>query len=265
MTIITWLTDFGTQDSYVAEMKGSFWRVFQHQAGPNASAPVLIDITHEVPPWDIERGAWLLGEAFPSFPPGTIHVGVVDPGVGSARKPIILQAQDHFFIGPDNGLFSRPALADPRHRIYEIPLVGSEVSDTFHGRDIFSPAAAEIAASGFQTSRYLPLKTMVILKELEPVFEAGIWRGRIVHEDRFGNLTTNLPGEIWLRIPGASLQVAAHELTLLVRTFSEAPAEQASLIINSNGYLEIISPNASAAAKLHAVPGTPVFIKEKQP
>lgn len=262
MVIITLLTDFGDQDTYVAEMKGALLKQYQ-QAGGEA-LPALVDITHEVPSWDIARGAWLLGTAYTAFPAGTIHLAVVDPGVGGLRKPVLLKANGHFFLGPDNGLLSRPAMADPGHCIYEIPVPAHGVSDTFHGRDLFGPAAGELAARGFRAERFSTLNAMVLLKDLEPspLPHSG-WQGKIVLQDRFGNLATNLPGKLWGACAHPVLRVSGLEISSRVRTFSEAQSDKPSVITNSYGYIEIIVPNASAAEKLGLTPGTPVFLIER--
>lgn len=265
MAIITLLTDFGLQDTYVAEMKGALLRHYQRAAGAEAAVPTLVDITHEVPSWDIERGAWLLGTAYPAFPAGTIHLAVVDPGVGGPRKPILLKANGQWFLGPDNGLLSRPALADPDHQVFEIPMPPYRVSDTFHGRDLFGPAAGQLAAEGFRADRFSPLASMVLVTGLEPTpLPYSGWQGKIVLQDRFGNLATNLPARLRSGCVQPVLRVADMEIGSWARTFTDAQPEQASLIANSSGFIEIIVPNASAAEKLHLTPGTPVFLVEKQ-
>ncbi len=140
MPVITFLTDFGLADHYVAAMKGVVLGIC-----PGAG---MVDISHEIPAYGIVQGAWTLSQAWPYFPKGTIHVAVVDPGVGSSRRPIAVEAGGHLFVAPDNGLLTMVLRAQPEYRAYEITepeFMRPTVSQTFHGRDIFAPAAAHLA------------------------------------------------------------------------------------------------------------------------
>jgi S-adenosylmethionine hydrolase len=185
--IITLTTDFGERDAYVAAMKGVLLSLC-----PSAT---VVDITHEVPPQDIRAGAYILGQACRWFPQGTIHVAVVDPGVGGARRPIAVRTERHTFVGPDNGLLSRACarergveafhIADRR---YALP----EVSRTFHGRDIFAPAAGHLA-NGVPASSLGPaLSDWTQLPDLKPTISGDTLTGGVIHIDRFGNAVTNV-------------------------------------------------------------------------
>ena len=148
MPSITLLTDFGTTDSYVAEIKGVLLSA--------APAAVLVDVTHLVPPGDIRAGAYILGRTWHRFPPGTTHLSVVDPGVGTNRGAFALQAHGHWFVGPDNGLFT-PVFHDAEVEIVELR-IPRDASPTFHGRDLFAPAAAALACG-------VPLQSLEVVRE----------------------------------------------------------------------------------------------------
>lgn len=188
MKVITLLTDFGNADYFVAAVKGVILTI-----NPLAT---LVDITHEIPPQDIEAGAFTLLSCYRDFPAGTIHVGVVDPGVGSTRRPIVVNAGSHYFVGPDNGLFSYVLDREPSHQVFHV--TASEYfretpSTTFHGRDIFAPVAAALskglkpAKLGPQVDDEVRLAPLAAVKRRD-----GKVEGRIIHIDRFGNCITNL-------------------------------------------------------------------------
>lgn len=187
--IVTLTTDFGTRDAYVAAMKGAILGI--------ARSVQLVDVTHEVAPHDVAEGAYALEAAAPYFPPGTVHVGVVDPGVGTARRGLAVVARGQVFVGPDNGLFT-PFLGGDDWTAFELAAPEYRlraVSRTFHGRDVFAPAAAHVAA-GVDPARLGPRVTdPVRLPWPAPRRTGAGVAGVVVHVDRFGNLVTSIPAE----------------------------------------------------------------------
>jgi S-adenosylmethionine hydrolase len=185
--VITLLTDFGTQDYFVAAVKGVILT-----NNPSAS---IIDITHEVPAQDIEAGAFTLLTCYRDFPSRTIHVAVVDPGVGSARRPIVIKAGSHYFVGPDNGLFSYVLDQEPSHKIFHVTAskyFRQPPSPTFHGRDVFAPIAAALSNGIKPNQLGSRITDEVRLAPLSPVKRPdGKLQGRIIQVDRFGNCITN--------------------------------------------------------------------------
>src|SRR5687768_11201874 len=181
--IITLLTDFGTADGYVAEMKG----VILTRA-PEAS---LVDVTHDVPPQDVESGRLALARYWRRFPSGTVHVAVVDPGVGSPRAALAVESDGRFLVGPDNGVLS-PALLVAGARAVTLPIPAGAAA-TFHGRDVFAPAAAELALGATLDALGSPALDFVVRRTPEPRRLAdGSIEGQVITIDRFGNATTNL-------------------------------------------------------------------------
>ncbi|MEP7175370.1 MAG: SAM-dependent chlorinase/fluorinase [Gemmatimonadales bacterium] len=239
MPLVTLLTDFGTSDSYVAEMKGVLLR-----ACPDA---VLVDVTHAVSPGDIRAGAYLLGRSWHRFPDGTIHLVVVDPGVGTARPALALRAHGHWFVGPDNGLFT-PVLRDAEVEIVVLP-TPSNAAPTFHGRDLFAPAAAELARGTPLHALGEPLTTIPVrLTSSEPRYEGKSVVGEIVYVDRFGTLVTNLTSEVVP--PYAVLAVEDLEIGPLRRTFGDVPTGGLLAYVGSGGAVEIAVRDGSAARRL---------------
>jgi S-adenosylmethionine hydrolase len=239
MPIVTLLTDFGTSDSYVAEMKGVLLA--------RCPGAVLVDITHAVPPGDIRSGAYLLGRAWSRFPGDTIHLVVVDPGVGTARAALALRAHGHWFVGPDNGVFT-PLYRDAEVTIAVLP-VPADASPTFHGRDVFAPAAAALASGTPLPALGEPLATIPVrLTYAEPHYEGKSVVGEILYVDRFGTLVTNLTTE--LVPPYAVLEVEGLEIGPLRRTFGDVPTGGLLAYVGSGGAVEIAVRDGSAARRL---------------
>lgn len=259
--IITLTTDFGLRDAYVAEMKGVILGITAR-----AGRPVqLVDVTHEVRAHDIAGGALALEAAAPFFPPGTVHVAVVDPGVGTARRALAVLAGGQVFIGPDNGLFT-PFLAGEAWRAfrleapeYRLPVV----SPTFHGRDVFAPAAAHVAA-GLDPARLGPPVTDPCRLAWPEVREvAGTVAGAVVHVDRFGNLVTSIHDQSVAALgPDPMIRIAGRVVPL-VGTYGELPPEGAGALIGSSGRLEIAVREGDAAAILKAGPGMAVVVSRR--
>jgi S-adenosylmethionine hydrolase len=244
VTVITLLTDFGTADYFVGAMKGVILSL-----NPQA---VIADITHEIPAQDVAAGAFTLLAAYDTFPAGTIHVAVVDPGVGSARRPIVVSAGEHLFVGPDNGLFTHIYDREPSFQAFHITAsqhFRQPVSTTFHGRDIFAPSAA-VLSTGVEPSSVGPRVTDPIRLTI-PVEPA------IIHIDRFGNLITNIT-----RLPeGARLWVNGTLISALRGFFGEESGADPFAIWGSAGFLEIAVNGGSAAEFLGARRGDPIQIE----
>ena len=243
-TAITLLTDFGTADYFVGAVKGAILSV-----NPRA---VIVDITHENPPQDIEAAAFTLLAVYKTFPAGTVHMAVVDPGVGSTRRPIILSANKQFFVGPDNGLFTYIYEREPSHRVFHVTAekyFRLEASATFHGRDVFAPVAAALS-NGLHPRKFGPrISDAVRLPvSLEPeVLNNGDVRARIIHIDRFGNCVTNITRD--LVKPSVSLRINRKTIKEFRNFYGEDSTNTPFAIWGSAGFLEI-SMNGTSAAKV---------------
>ena len=255
---ITLLTDFGNADYFVAAMKGVILSY-----NPEAQ---IVDITHEVPAQDIEAAAFTLLAAHSSFPSGTIHVAVVDPGVGSERRAILIEAADQFFVGPDNGIFSY-VCDQTKAQVFHLnnpEYFRHPVSDTFNGRDIFAPVAAALSLGVGPTKLGVEVDDYVRLAALrtKPSRDGAI-SGRIVHIDRFGNCVTNISAnEISEKMIGKGIRlvIGEHQVDTFHRFFAEETRENIVFCIwGSAGFLEIAARNNSAAKLLKAKRGDPVF------
>lgn len=262
--ILTLLTDFGTQDHFVAAMKGVISGI-----APKAR---IIDVTHDIDPFQIVSGAFLLAESFRWYPQGTVHVAIVDPGVGSARRPLLAEAHGHYFIAPDNGIL---ALAleplGPQVQVRELNQSRywqHPVSKTFHGRDIFAPVAAHLAAGIAPSQLGTPIDDWLRPPSMAPLRTGSrIYAGQILHTDRFGNLITNFRPESMpdlLERPW-KLQVGYYEVSGLIDNYAELATGELGAIIGSSGYIEIIANRSNAARKLGMVTGAPVELTFLKP
>jgi S-adenosylmethionine hydrolase len=254
VAVITLTTDFGTRDTYVAEMKGVVLSI--------TSEVHVVDVTHEVAPGDALAGALALEAAAPRFPAGTIHVAVVDPGVGTARRGLVIAARDQLFVGPDNGLFT-PFLDAGRWQAFELlanEFRGPEVSSTFHGRDVFAPAAAHLAR-GLDPARLgPPVGDPVRLAWPEVRVSEGRVGGAVLHVDRFGNLVTSIRAEAIAALgSGLAVRVAGKSLPL-VRTYGDLGRGDPGALVGSSNRLEIAVNSGSAAKALRAGRGTQVVV-----
>jgi len=247
--LITLTTDFGTADHFVAAMKGVILSL--------APRACIVDITHDITPYDVTQAGFVTAQAWHWFPKGTVHVVVVDPGVGSERRPILVETGGHFFIGPDNGVFSMICSA-AKHKVRVISnpkMMLAEVSRTFHGRDIFAPAAAHLARKT-PPARFGKLIGDYVLSQPSP-------RGTILKVDRFGNLITNFHID---QFPGVKtrpfeLRIGRETIRRLALTYSETEIGEVFAIVGSSGYLEIAANQENAAKKLGCGNGTPVELK----
>jgi S-adenosylmethionine hydrolase len=239
MAIITLLTDFGTTDHYVAELKGVLLT--------RAPGVTVVDITHSVSPGDVRSGAYILGRTWHRFPPYTIHMVVIDPGVGTSRAALALSAADHFFVGPDNGVFT-PLLQDTPVEAVVLP-TPETASPTFHGRDLFAPAAAALACGTALPTLGQPFTGMPErLAYTIPHYEGKTVVGEIMYIDRFGTLITNLTSEL---VPAyARLEVEDLDVGPLRRTYADVGTGGLLAYIGSAGAIEIAVRNGSAARRL---------------
>jgi S-adenosyl-L-methionine hydrolase (adenosine-forming) len=259
--IVTLLTDFGTADYFVGALKGALLCV-------NPAAQV-VDITHEIPPHDVEAGAFTLLAAFEVFPPGTIHVAVVDPGVGSSRRPVIASGGGHVFVGPDNGVFGYVYERLKSFRVFHVTndkYFRREVSATFHGRDIFAPVAGALSRGVEPEELGQEVTDFVRLPFAAPERqEGGTLVGTIIHVDRFGNCITNIsPRDFDAEQTGRAshLLVGGKEVRAFRRFFADeadAPGEPFA-VWGSAGLLEIAVFRDSASRALGVGRGARVEI-----
>lgn len=258
--LITLLTDFGTADYFVAAVKGVV-------LGLNPAARI-IDITHDIPAHDIEAAAFTLFAVYASFPPATVHVAVVDPGVGSSRRPLVIQAHEQFFVGPDNGLFSY-VCEQARPRIFHLTnakYFRQPVSQTFNGRDVFAPVAAALSSGvkpevlGTEVTDYIRLARL--RAEIQP---SGDIRGRIIHIDLFGNCVTNITArELTPEMisSGAKLRVKGKLIKSFRKYFADESADSSKhfAVWGSAGFLEIAAAGKPAAEILNIRRGDSVVV-----
>lgn len=259
--IVTLLTDFGTADYFVGAMKGALLA-----SNPGA---LVVDITHEVPPYDVESGAYTLRAAFETFPAGTVHVAVVDPGVGSVRRGIAVEGRGHTFVGPDNGLFGHVYERVRPFRVFHLTNASyfrREVSPTFHGRDIFAPVAGAFSRGvraeelGPEVFDFVRLPSAAVERAA-----GGTLVGAVIHVDRFGNLVTNItPDELSEEsvARGARLRIKGREVRRFRRFFAEdaAGAGEPFAVWGSAGLLEVAVFRDSAARALGAGRGDKVEV-----
>jgi S-adenosylmethionine hydrolase len=263
MPIITLLTDFGSHDYFVGAMKGVILSI-----NPQAR---VVDITHEIPPQDIDAAAFNLFAVYRSFPAGTVHLSVVDPGVGSSRRPILVSGGGQFFVGPDNGIFSY--VCEQEHDCRVIHLTNERffrlpVSATFHGRDVFAPVAAALSKGVEPTEFGTEAGDYVKLAPLAPKKTKLGLEGRVIHIDRFGNCITNLTREDLsdeMIASGVLLLINDREIDSFRNFFAEEAAGQAELfaIWGSAGFLELAAQNTSAAELLRARRGQSILVNLK--
>jgi len=259
--IVTFTTDFGLSDPFVGIMHGVLLNIH--------AETTIVDISHAVASYDLLEGAWTIAQSYRFFPPRTVHVVVVDPGVGSRRRPIIVETDDYIFVAPDNGVLSLVEAREPKFRVR---LIAAEryflqpVSQTFHGRDVFAPVAGWLS-KGVAPAEFGPEVTDYVhlpLPAVERVAENRL-RGVVLRVDKFGNLITNISEqdapELFAATPSAfSLQVAGQTITRPCHSYAEGGENELFVIAGSSGYLEIASRQASAAEKLGVRAGTRVEI-----
>jgi S-adenosylmethionine hydrolase len=259
---ITFLSDFGTSDWFVGVVHGVL-----HDGAPDAH---IVDLSHAVPPGHVARGAFMLEAAAPDFPPGTVHLAVVDPGVGTDRRALAVSARGQFFVGPDNGLLEW-ALASPGtqvHAITERRFFREPVSRTFHGRDVFAPIAAALARGEAIAQVGPALATPVRLPLGDPALRGDALVGHVVFVDRFGNALTNLTAQRILETWGAQaddsefiVHVLDRGIRGLSRSYGDAPVGTVVAILGSSGRLEIAQVGGAATERLGLGEGDAVTVR----
>jgi S-adenosyl-L-methionine hydrolase (adenosine-forming) len=243
--IITLITDFGTADGYVGEVKGVLL-----SSVPDVE---LVDITHDIPPQDVERARLTVARVWRRFPARAIHLVVVDPGVGSARAALAVASDGRFLVGADNGVLS-PALLIPGARAVALT-VSAGVSATFHGRDVFAPAAAALARGESLEALGVEARSPIVRRTPEPTRRGdGALVGEIIAIDHFGNAVTNLIG-----LRGGTIEVGP-EMVPLRHTYVEAKIGEAVAVVGSTGFIEIAIRNGDAARALQLSRGTRVVL-----
>jgi S-adenosylmethionine hydrolase len=254
MPIITLLTDFGSKNGFTGVLKGVIWKI--------APDTHIADITHEITPQNIMEGAIALWRAAAFFPTGTIHVAVVDPGVGTARRPIAAQIGDQYFVGPDNGIFT-PIMEQAESKgqgVKVFHLVNpeywlTEVSNTFHGRDIFAPVAAHLAAGVLLEKMGTPVKDPIRLAMPQPVRTERGWQGQVVLIDIFGNIATNLSGDLIKNKPNVMIHIGGERIQGLVKSYGERTSGDVVALVDSENFLEVAVVNGNGAQKIEATIG----------
>lgn len=257
MPIITLTTDFGSRDGYVAAMKGVIYSI--------ARDATIVDISHDIAPQDLMEAAFVLRNAVPYFPEGSIHVIVVDPGVGTQRRAVAVRTSSMSFVAPDNGLLSLVLPEDSGEEMVELNnrevWRQSDTSATFHGRDIFAPAAAHLA-SGIEFRRLgSPIQNLTPMHWALPIADDSGIQGWIVHVDHFGNCITNVPRHLVHRTQGKrSVKCYAGNVILkeIRSTYGTVAAGEPIAIYNSNDQLEIAVNQGNAAGLLNLKKGSPV-------
>jgi S-adenosylmethionine hydrolase len=255
--IVTLLSDFGTRDGYVGALKGVILARFP--------AARVVDLAHELAPGDVAAASAVLGQSAPLFPQGTVHLAIVDPGVGTGRRGLAVGVGGQLYVGPDNGIFSAvlhstgPVVA---HALEKRRLWREPVSPVFHGRDVFAPVAAHLASGGAlaDVGPALIPESLQRLPAREPVAEPDGLRGEVVQVDRFGNLITNLRPPGLEQASAATVLVAGRELALVVTYGNVAPGELLA-VVGSSGRIEIAVNGGSAAAALSSSVGSVVVLR----
>ncbi len=268
--LITLLTDFGTADGYVGSMKGVMLGI-----APEAR---LVDLSHQIAPQNVRQAAYVLYTAYRFFPSHTVHLIVVDPGVGSARRPIALRTPRGAFVGPDNGVFSyviaqEPVeaiveLSDPRYRL-------SQVSHTFHGRDVFAPAAAHLAA-GVPIDELGPsVPDPITFSPPQMTITPDGIKGEVLHVDHFGNVITSIGKLLWrgeelsatskeqvrFEANAALVEAGGQEIKGIRHAYAEVERGEVLALVGSGGYLEIAVREGSGADRFGLEPGDPVVLR----
>lgn len=259
--ILTLTTDFGPDGPYVAAMKGVILGL-----APSAS---IVDVCHRIAPQNILEGAFILASILDAFPPGTVHLGVVDPGVGTDRRLIAVSVAGQWVVAPDNGLVGGITLSHQPDGIWSVEnpdLRRPVVSNTFHGRDILAPAAAHLLL-GLDPDDLGPrVSKIVALANFEARSTDRGFVGEVIYRDTFGNLVTNLKGSrLGLdRLDDWSVEIAGERISGLSRTYADRPSGSLVALVGSSGWLEIAQVNGDAAQALHAGSGSTVWIRHRE-
>jgi S-adenosyl-L-methionine hydrolase (adenosine-forming) len=256
--MITLTSDFGLKDPYVAEMKGVILTIT-----PEA---ILIDITHQIEKFNVRAAAFALASAASYFPDGTVHLAVVDPGVGTDRRAIVIQTKKSCFVGPDNGILVLAGRNQGIQHVYQLTnpkFMLSKISGTFHGRDIFAPAAAYLDR-GINPADFGPeIADPVTPKFAEVKINSGSLTGEVLDVDSFGNVITNINEKDVAGMEGKTLNIELTRATLKIpfrKTYASAKPKEPLLLIGSHGFLELALNQASAAQKFHEKAGDKIKV-----
>lgn len=262
MSIITLTTDFGLADGYVGTMKGVILGI--------DPAAAIVDISHDIAPQDVQEAAYVLSAAYPYFPQGAIHLVVVDPGVGSERRAIALRTPQAAFVAPDNGVLSYVVAGEKVEEIVHLTNSRyhlSPVSSTFHGRDIFAPAAAYLARGVPLVELGQPLTEIVTFPLPRPQFRPdGTIAGQVIHVDRFGNLITSITSKDLAdhsQLRENVVKIKEQSIQGIVNTYAEVTPGELLALIGSEGHLEISVSGGSASQTLKATVGDEVLLKRR--
>lgn len=260
MSIVTLTTDFGEGDYACGLLHGVVWSI-----SPDAE---IVDLTHSIPRQDVLAGAMLMKRCLPFFPPGTVHVCVVDPGVGTRRRPIAASLGDQFFVGPDNGLVTLAANScrqDKKQLEYVYlnnPVYWLEnVSTIFHGRDIFAPAAAHLANGIDLMDMGTRIYDPILIEVPEPIKNGGGFIAQIIHIDHFGNMSTNLPASMLTDPKNVRVTAGRSNIEGISSTFGDKNPSEIVAIIDSSDFLSICVVNGSAEKTLNLKVGSPVDVR----
>ncbi len=255
--IITLLTDFGTADPYVAAIKGVILSI-----APRAR---LVDVSHEVESQNVLSGAYLLANSVPWYPAGTIHLAIVDPGVGSDRRIIAGRWGDQIVIAPDNGLVSLVQQNTPAAEVYELSdrqYFLQEVSDTFHGRDVMAPVAAHLACGTALSALGASIDHPLIIHIPQPEVRENRLVGQVMHVDRFGNLVTNIKADQFREFAPKTVHIKDRVISSLAGTYAEVPIGQPLAVVGSSNMLEISVNQGNARTELAVGIGEEVFLRK---
>ena len=259
MTVLSITTDFGLTNGFVGVMKGVVYRI--------APEVKIVDISHLIAAQNVLEGAYVMWRAVPFFPPGSVHVGVVDPGVGTKRRPIGARLGDQYFIAPDNGLLT-PLILEAERKGEAVDFVHLDnpkfwlpkVSNTFHGRDIFAPSAAYLAAGVPLMELGTPISDPILLDLPRPEKTDNGWLAHVKIIDIFGNLTTDLPVEALEGRRDVLIQIHGHEIEGITDSYGHRDAGELVAVVDSESYIEIAVVNGSAARNLGVQVGDTVEV-----
>jgi S-adenosylmethionine hydrolase len=248
MRVIALISDFGTRDGYAGAMKG----ILAARA-PDAG---IVDVTHDVPPGDVQHAAWVLKSVWRHFPARTVFLAVVDPGVGTARRAVAFSAGDRFGVGPDNGVFG--FVADGARAV--ALAVPAEASPVFHGRDVFAPAAAALARDEALEDLGASVPSLEPLSLPRPVRRGDVIEAHALHVDRFGNVVTDVPAGM-LAGRAARVEAGALRTSRFVRTYADAKADELVALVNSAGHLELATRDGSASERFGIRRGARLLVR----
>ncbi|MGA1867426.1 MAG: S-adenosyl-l-methionine hydroxide adenosyltransferase family protein [bacterium] len=258
--IITLVTDFGDVDSFVASMKGVILEINNNVH--------IIDVTHKIDPFDLKRAAFLVSHYYKCFPKGSIHLLVVDPGVGSNRRALVVETSRYLFVAPDNGILSYIYEHEEVETCIAVDMkkdgyFREQISNTFHGRDVFAPVAAKLSLGVSPEEMGFRISDMIRFPLPDVTIEENKIIGEIIYIDGFGNALTSINEAVFKKKVGNRFQIHFLDLTIdtVVRAYSEVQLGETGAIFSSEGYLEIFSNQGNLAKKKHIKVGEPIIIK----